>query len=102
MKKTKTVNLSWREPISVAMLRRDLPPVRGNGVTGGVNCVLALHKRSIYGKDNTYIPRWTVSNTVYYRKNRKSFEGWVDLVDYPSGRCPDWCLAVEKERRLSV
>ena len=100
MKTTKTVSLSWGEPISVAMLRRDLPPVRHQGKS--VNSVLALHKRSIYDDTNTYIARWQVSNTVYYRKNRDQFEGWVDLVDYPVGYCPDNCLAVQKERRLSV
>ena len=83
--------------IDVTMLRRDLPPVKWTG--GSVNSVLALQKRTIYCKDNTYIGRWQVSNTVFYRKNRKQFEGWVELVDYPSSFCPDNCLAVERERK---
>lgn len=48
---------------------------------GYVNCVLALFSDKIYCESNTYIPKWTVCNTEYYRINADEFEGWIDLEE---------------------
>ena len=48
---------------------------------GYVNCVLALFSDKIYCESNTYIPKWTVCNTEYYRTHTDEFEGWIDLEE---------------------
>ena len=81
------------------MLRTDLPSVREDK-SGGCNCVLAVWRRTIYDDSNTYIPRWTISNTEYYEVNADKFEGWIDLEDLVSSYMPDNVLEVENERAL--
>ena len=81
------------------MLRTDLPPVRTDK-GGGCNCVLAVWKRTIYDNTNTYIGRWTTSNTEYYRKNVDQFEGWIELEDLISAYMPDNTLEVEDEQAM--
>jgi hypothetical protein len=41
--------------------------------------ILGCFSNSIYGEDNTYIPKWTVVPKKYYKFNKKDFEGWVEL-----------------------
>ena len=81
------------------MLRTDLPPVREDK-GGGCNCVLAVWKRTIFDDSNTYIGRWTTSNSEYYIKNADSFEGWIDLEDLVSSYMPDDVLEAEDEERM--
>jgi hypothetical protein len=65
--------------ITKNQLRTDLPTVvETNGYT---NVVLALRKPSFYTKDNTYIPCWEVSNTVWYNKHADKYVGWIELED---------------------
>jgi hypothetical protein len=54
-------------------------PVRE--VKGQVNCVLAVWADSQYDRDNTYIPKWHVVNSVYHNAHKDEFEGWIDLED---------------------
>jgi hypothetical protein len=79
--------------ITRQMLRTDLPPVRTDR-GGGCNCVLACWKRTIYADTNTYIGRWTTSNTAYYCKNVDQFEGWIELEDLVSSYCPEGSLEI--------
>jgi hypothetical protein len=69
--------------IEVKDLRTDLPPVI-HYPDGSVNVVLAFHNDSYYGPTNTYLPRWSVSNAVYYHKNLDKYVGWIELENIPS------------------
>lgn len=64
--------------ITKEMLRTDTPPIIEQE-DGGVNCVLAYHADNAYSRTNLYMSRWTVSNTVYYNKNRDQYLGWIEL-----------------------
>ena len=66
--------------ISKSQLRTDNPPII-ELEDGCCNIVLACHSDNIYCETNTYIPRWTVSNTKYYNKNPDDFIGWIELED---------------------
>jgi hypothetical protein len=83
--------------ITRQMLRTDLPSVRTDK-EGGCNQVLACWKRTIYDNTNTYIGRWTTSNTEYYRKNVDQFEGWIELEDLISKFCPENVVEVDDEQ----
>jgi len=43
--------------------------------------ILAVWADSIYDESNTYIPKWTVIDRKSYKRNKKLFEGWVQLPD---------------------
>lgn len=68
--------------ITRAMLNQGLPP-RRTLPDGGCNVVLVLHSDKVYSRNgsNSYMPKWGISNTVYYRKHPDMFEGWIDLED---------------------
>lgn len=63
--------------ITKEMLQPGIPPEKNK--RGFVNVVLAVWKDSNYCKTNTYIPKWMICNTVYYKKHADEFEGWIDL-----------------------
>lgn len=62
-------------------LNTGLPPVRE--VDGSCNVVLAMWHPNMYHKDgsNSYLPAWSVVNTIYYNKYPNNYIGWIDLED---------------------
>jgi len=56
-----------------------LPEIRE--VDGYTNVVLALWKDENYCEENTYIPKWQISNANYYNSHPHEFQGWIELED---------------------
>lgn len=57
--------------ISKNMLNTGVCTIEGN--------ILALHSDSIYCESNTYMPKWTVTDSDSYNWNRDTFYGWITL-----------------------
>ncbi len=62
--------------ISRKNLRTDLPPVL-YAKDGACNVVLCLYRPKHHP---VVCSPWQTSNTLYYRKNRKLFLGWVEII----------------------
>ncbi|MFA5312889.1 MAG: hypothetical protein WC375_06160 [Methanomassiliicoccales archaeon] len=68
--------------LKASMVNDKMPPIVQYD-DGYYNSVVARHSDLIYASDgsNSYIPRWSVTSSLFYHYNPNMFSGWIGIAE---------------------